>query len=290
MEPATGSTFLQRLSQDKIFMQVLAWSGFAVLMSILKPFYGVMAGTFIMAFVGNSVVALWERSLVKLQAWAVDNGFGVPRPTRKMLAVFYSLVLLSFLSIGSCITVPLVFDSWRYLKSVLLSDNPYVELANSIYLMLGPEATSRVENLLATLFGEPSRAALNTLARVGEAPALTWQLQQSLKGYVIDVLPIINKILKGGGQFFAQFMASLLFSFILIYDKPRIQEGVRRLGQPRSAIAPVYNEVAPRVAFFGQLVGKSLEAQLLIALWNTFLTTTGLVHILKRQFPVNLAM
>jgi len=30
------------------------------------------------------------------------------------------------------------------------------------------------------------------------------------------------------------------------------------------------------VTFFGQLVGKSLEAQLLIALWNTFLTTGGL--------------
>ncbi len=56
-------------------------------------------------------------------------------------------------------------------------------------------------------------------------------------------------------------MASLLFSFILIYDHPRITRGVKRLGSKESTIAPLYNEVAPRVAFFGQLVGKSLEAQ-----------------------------
>ena len=56
-------------------------------------------------------------------------------------------------------------------------------------------------------------------------------------------------------------MASLLFSFIMIYDHPRITKGVKRLGAKESTIAPLYNEVAPRVAFFDQLVGKSLEAQ-----------------------------
>jgi len=257
-------------------MRLLAWSSFALVLHLVSDFYGVIAGTFIMSFVGNSVVHMWERTAAKLQQWGASKGYTFPCPTRRMLSVAYVLVLLSVLSIGSCITVPLVFDSWRYLKSVLLSDNPYVELANSMYLMLGPEATSRVESLLGTLFGEPSRQALNTLDRVSDAPALTWQLQQSLKGYVAASLPFFNKILKGGSQIFAQFMASLLFSFILIYDKPRIQAGVQRLGLPDSSIAPLYNEVAPRVSFFGTLVGKSLEAQLMIALWNTLLTSGGL--------------
>ena len=140
----------------------------------------------------------------RLHAWAAGKGYDIWRPNRRLLAVAYSCLLLSVLTIGSCITVPLVFDSWRYLKGVLLSDNPYVELANSIYYGLGAEATARVESLLATIFGEPSRAALNSLARVGEAPALTWQLQLSLKGYVAASLPFFNKILKGGSQVFAQ--------------------------------------------------------------------------------------
>jgi hypothetical protein len=44
------------------------------------------------------------------------------------------------------------------------------------------------------------KAVLNSLARIGDAPALQWQLQQSLKSYVAASLPIINKLLKGGGQ------------------------------------------------------------------------------------------
>ena len=274
---SASETLLAGLTRDVIFMRVFAWASFAFLLSLVQPFYGVMAGTFVMSFVGNSVVHMWERSSVKLQAWADARGLKfVPRPTRKMLSVVYCCMLLAVLSIGSCITVPIIYDSWRYLKTVLLSDNPYVELANSLYYMAGPEATARVESLLGTVFGEPSASALRSLQKVGEAPALTWQLQQSLKGYVAASLPIFNKILKGGSQFFAQFMASLLFSFICIYDAPRLSRGVQRLGSRESAIAPVYNEVAPRVGFFGQLVGKSLEAQLMIALWNTLLTTGGL--------------
>ena len=191
-------------------MQVLAWSSFALLLYAVKPFYGVIAGTFIMSFVGNSVVAMWERTAVRVQAWAAEQGYEVPRPPRKMLAAAYCLMMLTVLSIGSCITVPIVFDSWRYLKSVLLSDNPYVELANSMYSMLGPEATGRVESLLATLFGEPSRGALNSLSRVSDAPALSCQLQQSLKGYVAASRPFFNKILKGGSQVFAQVVSALI--------------------------------------------------------------------------------
>lgn len=201
---SSGKTWLEALTGDAVFMQVLAWSSFALLLYVVKPFYGVIAGTFIMSFVGNSVVAMWERTAVRTQAWAAGKGYDIPRPPRKMLAVAYCLMMLTVLSIGSCITVPIVFDSWRYLKSVLLSDNPYVELANSMYSMLGPEATSRVESLLATLFGEPSKGALNSLSRVSDAPALSCQLQQSLKGYVAASLPFFNKILKGGSQVFAQ--------------------------------------------------------------------------------------
>lgn len=201
---SSGKTWLEALMGDAVFMQVLAWSSFALLLYAVKPFYGVIAGTFVMSFVGNSVVAMWERTSERIQAWAAGQGVDIPRPPRKMLAAAYCLMMLTVLSIGSCITVPIVFDSWRYLKSVLLSDNPYVELANSMYSMLGPEATSRVESLLATLFGEPSRGALNSLGRVSDAPALTCQLQQSLKGYVAASLPFFNKILKGGSQVFAQ--------------------------------------------------------------------------------------
>lgn len=202
--PESTSSWLKRMSRDPTFMQFVAWGGFACILALLKPFYGVMAGTFIMAFVGNSVVHMWEQTVARLQGWAAGKGYNIWRPNRRVLATAYCCLMLTVLSVGSCITVPLVFDSWRYLKGVLLSDNPYVELANSIYNFLGPEATSRVESLLAAIFGEPSKQALKSLANFGDAPALTWQLQLSLKGSVAASLPFFNKLLKGGSQVFAQ--------------------------------------------------------------------------------------
>jgi hypothetical protein len=53
----TGLTWLQKLRDDPVFMQALAWGSFAFLLYIVKPFYGVIAGTFIMAFVGNGQAA-----------------------------------------------------------------------------------------------------------------------------------------------------------------------------------------------------------------------------------------
>ena len=202
--PESTSSWLKRMSRDPTFMQFVAWGGFACILALLKPFYGVMAGTFIMAFVGNSIVHMWEQTVARLKGFAAGKGYNIWCPSRRVLATAYCCLMLTVLSVGSCITVPLVFDSWRYLKSVLLSDNPYVELANSIYNFLGPEATSRVESLLAAIFGEPSKQALKSLASFGDAPALTWQLQLSLKGSVAACLPFFNKLLKGGSQVFAQ--------------------------------------------------------------------------------------
>jgi hypothetical protein len=204
VDSESTSSWLKRMSRDPTFMQFVAWGGFACILALLKPFYGVMAGTFIMAFVGNSIVHMWEQTVARLKGFAAGKGYNIWCPSRRVLATAYCCLMLTVLSVGSCITVPLVFDSWRYLKSVLLSDNPYVELANSIYNFLGPEATSRVESLLAAIFGEPSKQALKSLASFGDAPALTWQLQLSLKGSVAACLPFFNKLLKGGSQVFAQ--------------------------------------------------------------------------------------
>jgi hypothetical protein len=207
--PESTSSWLKRMSRDPTFMQFVAWGGFACILALLQPFYGVMAGTFIMAFVGNSIVHMWEQTVARLKEFAAGKGYNIWCPSRRVLATAYCCMMLTVLSVGSCITVPLVFDSWRYLKSVLLSDNPYVELANSIYHFLGPEATSRVESLLGAIFGEPSKQALKSLASFGDAPALTWQLQLSLKGSVAACLPFFNKLLKGGSQVFAQVVLPL---------------------------------------------------------------------------------
>ena len=70
---------------------------------------------------------------------------------------------------------------------------------------------------------------------------------------------------------------SLVLSFVVVWDLPTIAAGFRSLETSR--LSPIYKEVAPSVAVFGQLFGKALQAQARIALVNTALTAAGLVAL-----------
>lgn len=70
-------------------------------------------------------------------------------------------------------------------------------------------------------------------------------------------------------------IVAILFSAVFLWDLPRIAAGVRSLR--RSRARSVYLELAPRLGDFADVLGKSFEAQTMIALVNTSLTSLGLV-------------
>mmetsp|Transcript_36816 Transcript_36816/g.87048 ORF Transcript_36816/g.87048 Transcript_36816/m.87048 type:complete len:497 (+) Transcript_36816:51-1541(+) len=263
---------LAGILENNTLKRVIIWVVFGGFLYLCKPFYGVIIGTFVMSFVGNSVVNTLESQATAIRNFVIKkHNFHLPPVSRKVIAFFYIIIVLNVLIAFTVVTVPQVVESWRYLKQIMLSDNPYVELASSICGFIGPDGTARLEVLLSSLYGDAPKVMKGI-----EAPMLTHTLQSSLKGYVLAALPTFNKLLRGGTEVFYQLMVSLLFSSICIYDKGRITRGVKLLGNDNSLVRTAYKELAPRISFFGRLVGKSLEAQLLIACWNTFLTTAGL--------------
>ena len=60
----------------------------------------------------------------------------------------------------------------------------------------------------------------------------------------------------------AQTIVSLVLAYMLVWDMPKIKDGVATLKSSR--LAPVYNEVAPSLGVFGKLFGKALEAQVCV--------------------------
>ncbi len=70
------------------------------------------------------------------------------------------------------------------------------------------------------------------------------------------------------------FLLSLLFSFLILLDFPKLSESVRSLEQTKLGF--IYSEVAGSVYHFAGVLGRALEAQLFIALLNTILTAIGL--------------
>lgn len=75
----------------------------------------------------------------------------------------------------------------------------------------------------------------------------------------------------------SQFLLSLLFSFLIVYDLPNLQRGARSLRDSR--LRYVYDEVADSLISFGRTLGRAFEAQIQIAIANTLLTAIGVWFI-----------
>ncbi|GAB4144377.1 MAG: hypothetical protein Fur0037_12170 [Planctomycetota bacterium] len=72
----------------------------------------------------------------------------------------------------------------------------------------------------------------------------------------------------------SSFLLSLLFSFLIVFDLPKIERGIRGLANTK--VGFIYEEVAENIATFGKVLGRALEAQLFIAAVNMILTAVGI--------------
>lgn len=72
----------------------------------------------------------------------------------------------------------------------------------------------------------------------------------------------------------SSFLLSLLFSFLIVLDLPKLKSAIASLQHTK--IGFIYDEVADNIAGFGLVLGRALEAQLFIAVCNTILTAIGI--------------
>lgn len=72
----------------------------------------------------------------------------------------------------------------------------------------------------------------------------------------------------------SSFLLSLLFSFLIVLDLPKLRSAIASLQHTK--IGFIYDEVADNIAGFGLVLGRALEAQLFIAVCNTILTAIGI--------------
>lgn len=109
-----------------------------------------------------------------------------------------------------------------------------------------------------------------TLATPASDQMRQQRTQESLTE-AIDLLREIASPILGVGS---AFLLSLLFSFLIVLDLPKLSRAVR--GLAKTKVGFIYDEVAENIRDFGLMLGRALEAQLLIALCNTVLTALGL--------------
>ncbi|MBI3890707.1 MAG: AI-2E family transporter [Candidatus Wallbacteria bacterium] len=89
---------------------------------------------------------------------------------------------------------------------------------------------------------------------------------------------LAKKATTGVKDFFKLFFhlfLSLILACLILLDLPKMKAGVESLASSR--LGPVYDEVAPHVRKFFEILGKVFEAQIFIASANTLITFVGLL-------------
>jgi len=96
----------------------------------------------------------------------------------------------------------------------------------------------------------------------------------NLQKWLGEKLPEVTGFITGVGvnlfELVIQFVLSLMLSFFITFDLPRLRRGLHKLEQSR--VRDFYHEIAPGLINFGRLIGRAFQAQGVIALCNTFLT------------------
>jgi predicted PurR-regulated permease PerM len=100
----------------------------------------------------------------------------------------------------------------------------------------------------------------------------------SIKRTLSQVLLYSGKI----AEILANFLLALLFSLLISLDFPRLSGSVASLRH--SKLRFVYLEVMPSILQFSRLLGRAIEAQLMIAIVNSVLTAVGLAVLGLGQY------
>ncbi len=229
--------FLRRMS---------IWAAFFILLWFLRQFFLLVFLTFVFGYVQAHAVDAFEKRIPK-------------RPLRVTVVL---LALLGALVGFGYVMGPALYEQAQAVPKQITkaaSDiDEYIQkkrAASEFWRTIIPEDTT-TKTLVGQFFG-----ALN-------------QPQPTEDNTTSSPIPLVLNVVRNGLATAFSFLLSLLFSFLIVLDLPNIARGLRRLRESRARV--VYEELSDTIFEFGRVLGRALEAQLMIATINTTLTFIGL--------------
>lgn len=141
-------------------------------------------------------------------------------------------------------------------------------LINEIFpkLVIEEKTENNQEVKKKNLGYSPTRSMLQQLLKIGEE-----------SGGIENINYLLGRLGNIGGKIAtvtSTFLLSILFSFLIVLDMPRLAASVRELEYTKLRF--VYLSVADEIRDFSRVLGRSLEAQLLVAIVNSILTAIGI--------------
>lgn len=248
----------------------LIWGSLIGIVILLRHLFPVIFFTFVLSYIGNTGVRYATRHF----------------PHRRIvLSGLYVLLLLGLLGVG-LLVVPRIFSEGRSLARhyIALEDERDAEIARAV--VQREAALAPVSEDDSTLIHREVRKFVDTaiLRMLGSDALRSFRGSDSyellllrIEGAVADFVPrIVVGVRDFVNHFFAvtfQFLLSIIFSFLILWDLPRLRDSARSFAEGKTA--EIYAEIAPSIVAFGVMLGRAFEAQTVIAIVNAVLTTTG---------------
>lgn len=247
---------------DRVFAvasRLFVWGLLAVLLYVLRGFFLLIFLTFVFAYIqGNGVKRLEPH---------------VRSRTRRVI-----LVSSLFVSVLIAVTLYLTPRVIQQAESFFGQFTVYTQRIDQEILGLAAR-NEYIGQLVQELLDSEDPA------KRGQPPSPTAFLLRSLTGFGEEggstpaqkIEQLMSSMRHAGvmlAAFGSAFFLSLLFSFLIVLDLPKLSASVRGLRYTKLGF--IYDEVADSIYQFGRVLGEAFEAQFLIALVNTALTTLGL--------------
>jgi predicted PurR-regulated permease PerM len=254
---------------DRIFPHIataLVWGVLFALIWLLRSFFLLLFLSFVFSIIQANGVARLEKYL----------------RSRPLRVTVVAILFLTILSMAGVFLIPKVkeqttlflnqFTSYldRVDEELLKLNDKYPLLARVLPELLSAEpvqetpATPNEEK--KELRHSPSRAMLGKLLMVSDET-----------GGSQNINHLLGTLGNVGGKIAtatSTFLLSLLFSFLIVLDLPQLAASVRELENTRLRF--IYLSVADNIREFATVLGKALEAQLLVAIINSILTAIGI--------------
>lgn len=251
--------YSHRIALRPLLARVGTWLLLVALLYLLRSFFLLIFLTYVFGF-------LQSRSVENLSRW-------IPHRTTRVWLVGIALLGiisgLAFFLTPSIKTQTTIFVQ-RFDTYADALDAQLYRLADT-----SPMVAQALDNLTAP----PANGADTTSHPASPTILLAQQMLgfHGLDDQEAGLGSLLSNIVHYSGKVVgiaSAFLLSLLFSFLIVLDLPRLSHSVSSLRHSRLRFA--YCEVAPSLFRFARLLGQALEAQFFVALLNSLLTAIGL--------------
>jgi predicted PurR-regulated permease PerM len=225
------------------------WIALVAILFLVRHLFPIFFLTFVLSYIGNTAVNALTRRF----------------PRRKVNVVLVYLVFFALLSGVILLIVPRMLNEARSIARSYIAAEAARESGGETFLQR--EAREAVDTLIIGIAGEEtftdfrdSDAYQTIIGRIGNSLA---KFSARLTG---EVTAFANQAV----VFVFQFVLSVIFSLLLIWDLPGTRDKLQRYRTGRTA--DIYREIVPGLSAFSTMLGRAFEAQSVVAVVNAVLT------------------